>query len=489
MTNATDKNIFQKLTTVDPLTITFTLSPTDVSYANTLRRAILTEVETVGFRSDILEDGKTSDVTVFKNNTPMTNEMLADRIGLIPLYADAKEWKEKELKTMYTFELKKKSESENPLDVYAHDFIVRVGNEDEENTNNTVRNTQFFHSDPYMQSFRSGELYTPLITTLKGLQPNQVPQEVHLVAQASVGRGRDHVRFSPVSQCSYKYTINTDEEAQKIVFNNWLTKTKKVAIDFSKEDSEKGGKREKLWREFQTMEVERCFLKDEATDMPYSYDFTIETKGQMECALIVQRAIEAMIDKCRKYSTIGNGDLPENIVSIVPADWVGIGFDMIIKGEDHTLGNLLQTWLDANKMTDGKGGEGEITFVGYKIPHPLRDEMVFRIGFPQFLDQAKQKRPTELTTRAIFAEAARGCMKIFEDWLVMWNAAVNKQPVTKTPINTRARLPLKVAKTAPAAPVKVEEVAGKPETISKEQPPVKKQDARRGTFWQKDPLA
>lgn len=64
----------------------FTLKDTNVGYANTLRRLIITGVETIGFRADMKNDGSTSDVNVIKNSTPMTNEMLAHRIGLIPIH-------------------------------------------------------------------------------------------------------------------------------------------------------------------------------------------------------------------------------------------------------------------------------------------------------------------------------------------------------------------------------------------------------------------
>ena len=68
---------------------TFTITPIHVSYVNTLRRIILTGVESVAFRSDMISTGSkagtTSDVTVILNDTPMTNEMLADRFGLLPI--------------------------------------------------------------------------------------------------------------------------------------------------------------------------------------------------------------------------------------------------------------------------------------------------------------------------------------------------------------------------------------------------------------------
>ena len=76
---------FTKLS-IQGMTATFTLAPLHVSYANALRRLILTGVQTVAFRSDMTSTGTTTDVHVLKNDTPMTNEMLADRIGLLPIH-------------------------------------------------------------------------------------------------------------------------------------------------------------------------------------------------------------------------------------------------------------------------------------------------------------------------------------------------------------------------------------------------------------------
>jgi DNA-directed RNA polymerase subunit D len=500
------KNIFQQLKEVDPLTITFTVSPTDVSYANALRRSILTEVETVGFRSDILEDGSTTHVKVEKNNTPMTNEMLADRIGLLPIFVDPKknpEYWDPE-KPRFIFQLDKKSEKETPTDVFASDFEIFENIEDAEEPVKVQSNKEFFHSDPAMLKLYPSLNLTPLITTLKGVQANQVPQEINLVALATIGKGRDHVRFSPVSQCSYKYTIDDNKDKQKAVFENWLRTTKKVNPSDLKDE-----KQQILLREFNTMEVERCFLKDQS-DEPYSFDFTIESRGQLDAKTIVARGIEALIEKFKKYSTMNVGDLPDNI-TIEPADWTGIGYDFIIQQEDHTLGDPLQTWMDTNVVVDEQGKNGKISFAGKKIPHPLRDEMVFRIGFPANADKEKIN---ELAVRTVFAEAARACATMFTEWLTMWLDAVGGKKTTAVPAtqgkakrnykvptgleeswgnlmmneptNSTAAAAQPAPKTATGVPPP-EVITGVPKGISGDQP-APKQDKRRGTFWKKDPL-
>ena len=94
---------FENLKNIDYRTKSFTLSEIHVTYANTLRRLILTGVETVAFRSDMTSTGSTTNVVVKRNDTPMTNEMLADRIGLLPIHiTDPLSWNS----DRYTFTLK-----------------------------------------------------------------------------------------------------------------------------------------------------------------------------------------------------------------------------------------------------------------------------------------------------------------------------------------------------------------------------------------------
>jgi DNA-directed RNA polymerase subunit L len=160
-----------------------------------------------------------------------------------------------------------------------------------------------------------------------------------------------------------------------------------------------------LEREFATMQQQRCFLKDAAGE-PYSFEFIVESVGVLTPVYCVARALEILQAKLARYASIDAGDLPEG-VKVQPADAQMKGFDFMFQHEDHTLGNLLQTYMEQTAME-------EITFVGYKVPHPLRDEMLLRVGVADGM---------ELTTRAALGKAARGCAAMFKDWLAQWSAA------------------------------------------------------------------
>ena len=144
-------------------TLTFTLVNSHVSYANTLRRIILVEVPSVGFRAEILKDGSTSDIIVQKNTTAMSNEMFAHRIGLIPVHANPNGW----IPNAYEFKLDVENTTDKPLDVKVSDIVVYERNNEGESIK--IPNTKFFHPDPITQD-------TCLLAVLKPKIGNNTPK-------------------------------------------------------------------------------------------------------------------------------------------------------------------------------------------------------------------------------------------------------------------------------------------------------------------------
>ena len=385
--------LFKNLVKESPSILRFIMEPTTVGYANSLRRTMITDVETIAFRADITETGTTSDVLITKNSTPLSNEMLAHRIGLIPIHVENPlDWKPEE----YAFSLKVSNESSNPLDVVAGDIQVlkRRGAEEEPLL---VPNVQFFHPDPVTHD-------TALLTVLKGKLASQEPEMIDLSAIATMGTGRENAAFMPVtSRCAYGYSRDDDPEIKREIFTLWLNKHKKVNVTELEENPTRKGE---LEREFETMEVQRCYKKDERGE-PYSFDFIVESVGVLSPTYIVARAIEVLQAKVLRYASIDTGDLPDS-VKVRPADAKMKGFDFVFQKEDHTMGNLLQTWMEHNLMDTE-----QFTFVGYKVPHPLRDEMVLRVG----VDSGK-----DVDARAAVAKAARECAQMFKDWSGAWAA-------------------------------------------------------------------
>jgi len=383
---------------ISPFVSTFTLTPIHVAYANTLRRLIMTGVESAAFRAD-MKDGTTTDVTVEQNDTPMTNEMLAHRIGLLPIHVPL----DTDLKTL-TFTLDVKAEKDTYKDVTCEDFVImreREGGKEPVQMDTDV----FFPKHPLTRR-------TCLIATLApGVG------RVKFSAKASMGTGRENARFQPTSQCSYVYTRDEDEATVDAHFTEWLEKAKKQSVGDLEEGDEKAkAKLAAFRREYETMEIAKVYLKD-AKGEPYSYDFTIETVGPLKISYIVRRACDVGAAMMSKYTSIENGVLPDDKkLYVIPSRSRVLGFDFIMKEQDHTFGNMIQTYLEQNHIYEAEqkaGGPVKITYAGYEVPHPLRDELVVRIGSSSKEEALKA-----------FAQACEGCVKIFSDIRTAWMRAV-----------------------------------------------------------------
>jgi DNA-directed RNA polymerase alpha subunit/DNA-directed RNA polymerase subunit L len=423
--------------TPDQRTVTFTLSPIHVSYANTLRRLILTGIETVAFRADMTAMGTTTDVVVKRNDTPMTNEMLAARIGLLPIHVpEPLKWKDSE----YQFRLNVAGNPDTIRHVTASDIqvirLTSLGALDEkdekgqEKEETVVPTERFFPPHPL----------TGQTCLLASLQPGTgaAQQRIEWIAKATKGTGREHARFSPVSQCSYEYTPDSNPARIQEMFLNWLVQAKKAG------GVEKGSDRyAALEREFRTMQIKRCYKIDEAGE-PYSFDFTIESVGVLPVQYIVQRACEVGENMCSRYVNLRTGTLPPEI-TISHANCRLIGYDFLFRGHDHTLGNLLQTWLVQNHIEGN--AQPKITYAGFSVPHPLRDEMILRIGVED---------GEETTARAAVAAAAQGCVGLFQQLRRSWLSALGAPvPASSTAVSrprvARPRLGSKVPSASSAS--------------------------------------
>jgi DNA-directed RNA polymerase subunit L len=379
------------------LRASFRFVNTDVTTANVLRRAILTRAPSVAFRT---EPAEKSDVVIRINTTPLVNEMLAHRIGMIPICADPDTFRSED----YEFTLDKENTTKEILNVYASDFVVLKKNpENPLDAPVQVPTEQFFPPDPI-----TGE--TVLITRLRPQWNPAAPTErLQVKARASVSTGEENIRWSPVSQCAYEYTLDTDEEHKKAVFDAWLATNKKIP-DVSALPPER---LDELQREFNTMEVQRCYLKNERGE-PYDFTFYIESVGAQDIPTIVRRGIAACEALVTKYQDL-DVTLPES-VRLQQGDSRFPTIDVYFGHEGHTLGNLLSVYLVDNHI-DGVA-EPKLTYAGYKVPHPLRPEMFVRVS-ADGEDVETQKQ----SARFVIATACRELKRRFATLGAAWDAA------------------------------------------------------------------
>ncbi len=160
----------------------FILEGASVALANALRRIMIAEVPCMAI----------FEVTVEENTSLINDEIIAHRLGLIPLTTDLERYVLPEECTCGSEEGCEKCRVVFSLEAEAKEGII------------VVHSGDLIPSDPRIKPI-SKEI--PIIKLAPG-------QQVKLKAYAGLGIGRRHARWQPVSACAYKYmprlTVETE---------------------------------------------------------------------------------------------------------------------------------------------------------------------------------------------------------------------------------------------------------------------------------------
>ena len=146
-----------KLISKDKEKLTFVIKDSNPAYVNTLRRLIIGEVPTLAI----------DEVTFKQNSSILYDEILAHRLGLVPLKTDLKSYSlNPEGKKGAQYEVLLTLKVKGPKVVYASDLVSK---------------------DKKVVPVFPGMILVKLIEN----------QEINLVAKAILGKGKWHAKFSP----------------------------------------------------------------------------------------------------------------------------------------------------------------------------------------------------------------------------------------------------------------------------------------------------
>ncbi len=230
--------------------ISFILRKSTFSYANTLRRLIINRVPTLAIE----------DVEIRKNNSAMYDEVLAHRLGLIPLTTDLKSYSLKEEckckgAGCAQCEVKLTLKAKGPGIIYASEL-----------------KSQDPKVIPVFQK-------TPIIELQKG-------QEIELTATAVLGTGREHAKWSP-GHVWYTYKPN-------ITINNNSKKLDEFRDRYPKQIFNNGKIDKSLISTPQL--IDACEgVCDEIVKVEYEKDsfvFYVESWGQHDAKTLITAAID-----------------------------------------------------------------------------------------------------------------------------------------------------------------------------------------------------
>lgn len=161
----------------------FYIKGVETEVANAIRRTMIADLPTMAIE----------DVVVVENTSPMRDEMLAHRLGLVPLKTDLESYVPRELCDCHSELGCGKCSVTLTLEAEAVDASC------------TVYSKELDSSDPEVVPV-SGEI--PLLKLARG-------QRVKLEAYARLGTGQEHAKWQPVSVAAYKYAVRLTVDVKK----------------------------------------------------------------------------------------------------------------------------------------------------------------------------------------------------------------------------------------------------------------------------------
>ena len=321
---------------------TFSLTNINNSLANALRRIIISEFQTVGFRYH----ESSTDIKILTNNTKFHNEYIAHRISMIPLHGVEPSNFDVD---KYKFVLNKKNTSADKIYITSEDFEVYEKDDQEKWVLNKEKGNTFFRPNKISEDYI-------LICTLKENISSEI-EELHLECFPSISNGLENIHYSPVSKCVLFNRINDNIYQQKV-----------KELTEGKNPSEV----EDIVKNFDYLEAERCFLKDEDGE-PFEFTMSMESIGTFSNNDIFLGSLKLLMEKIQLF----NSNIQEDKLKMTFSNQVDFNaVDIVIPNENHTLGNMFQTYLYKYFMLS----EQRLSFVGYDKVHPLDHHIILRIS-------------------------------------------------------------------------------------------------------------
>jgi len=334
------------------------------SLINAARRTLLTSIRTVGFRTDI----DNSDIKVLTNSTSLHNELLMQRISLIPLYIDPEGYQRQ-----YLFRLKVQNNGPSPvMKITAKDFDIYLLKE--ENMGLVVEGKEWglddYETTPVSDDIKK-DIFRPfefkgkdeyiLLTELKKSNTNS-DQGIDLYGVPSVSYAYENSRWMSVSRATYMFKKND------ILFDQILQE--KLQVNDIKEEDKESFKKELFIKE-----SERYFHRDKDSE-PYWYSFTIDSTHFHDSKVLFMRSNQIIIEQLE----ILRNEFPK--ISTEEDTFMRISktkenlYNINVNGYDDTMGNVLQSYISTKKITD----TSILQVCGYKRPHPLEEEIVIYLS-------------------------------------------------------------------------------------------------------------
>jgi DNA-directed RNA polymerase subunit L len=328
--------------------LTFTLSGVDVSYANAIRRTILSDIPIVCFKTTPNEENKAN---ILINTTRLNNEILKQRLSCIPICIKDLEIPIKN----YVLEVDVENKTDTAIYVTTKDFKIKNMTTDSYLDEGDLR--KIFPS--YVPPTGKGEYFVDFVKLRPKLSEELPGERIKLTCALTLGTARQDSSFNVTGTCAYGCTPDETKIAEE------LAKRKQKWADEGK--SEPNIEFEAAnWK---LLEGLRYVKRN-------NFDFILQTVGIYENSEIIIKSCQILMDKFIELKQV----LDKDQIEIIPSDsTMDTSYDVILENEDYTVGNILNYELYDTYYRDFK----KLTYVGFKKMHPHDTHSILRMAFTE----------------------------------------------------------------------------------------------------------
>jgi DNA-directed RNA polymerase subunit L/DNA-directed RNA polymerase alpha subunit len=343
--------------------MSFTLSGTDLSVANAIRRSILSDIPTVVFRTF----GEHVDVAFSVNTSRLNNEILGQRLSCIPIHISP-DYAEHDTDDMLLV-----VEEANATDVIqiitTDNFRIQLISTGEDLSKEKCR--AIFK--PFVSP--TGDDYYIQFARLRPRISPEIPGErLAFKCKFSVGTASENSMFNVVGTCAYGMTV--DDARASIQLEEKVQKWKSAGMTDDVVARETAN--------WELLDKKRITLKN-------SFDFVVGTVGPIPNSDIVSIGCRTLIQRCRRIiGAITDGSMITSSAETSNNSTV----EYTLENEDYTIGSVLNYLLYQNYYE----GSATINFCGFKKMHPHDTHSIIRLMFKETDDVNSTSNSTSSTS-------------------------------------------------------------------------------------------
>jgi len=328
--------------------LSFTLSGVNVSLANALRRTLISDIQTVVFKTTPYEECK---AVIYKNTTRLNNEILKQRLSCIPIHITDPDIP----LANYLLEVNVENLTDSVQYVTTADFKVK-----------NLTTNEFLKKEDNDKIFPPNDFtgyYIDFVRLRPKISNTILGEKLHLTCEFSYGNAKQDAMFNTTATCSYGMSVDETAASSELEKQNQKWKDR----DLSKDEIDFENKNWKL------LEKMRIVKKD-------SFDFILQSVGVFSNHDLIKKASTIIINKLNSLETLIG---VEELQVVVSENTMKNCFDVILPNEDYTIGKILEYMLYTKYFENAK----TLSFCGFIKTHPHDPDSIIRIAFKEPIEK------------------------------------------------------------------------------------------------------